>query len=264
MARRMAFAIFRWFFGRRPVSLECFIRPVSLMYSDMIVKFCACQLSNWVPAWQCTHLVLIDGVDAQHVKGIARGLLAAVLPLLLLGAAQVVWRVDVTGLPFAIDLALELAPPLRLDHLARLGGAVEAGLAREAGREGGVAQWLLAGGGVGCAAEDVEEDLICWASVRGSEVPRRTWGAHPASATPTRSIAGCLGWPLPAPGVQIVRGTCWRALSCCCRAGASRKCDMHTGLAAALVIPKVYVRMDVSGQASPSHISPPLLQRAFV
>lgn len=39
MALRMAFAIFLWFFGRRPVALECFIRPVSFMYSDMIVKF---------------------------------------------------------------------------------------------------------------------------------------------------------------------------------------------------------------------------------
>lgn len=39
MALRIAFAIFLWFFGRRPVSLECFIRPVSVMYSDMIVKF---------------------------------------------------------------------------------------------------------------------------------------------------------------------------------------------------------------------------------
>lgn len=39
MALRMAFAIFLWFLGRRPVSLECFIRPVSVMYSDMIVKF---------------------------------------------------------------------------------------------------------------------------------------------------------------------------------------------------------------------------------
>jgi hypothetical protein len=43
MARRIAFAIFLWFFGRRPVSLECFIRPISVMYSDMIVKFCVRQ-----------------------------------------------------------------------------------------------------------------------------------------------------------------------------------------------------------------------------
>ena len=36
----IAFAIFLWFFGRRPVSFECFIRPISVMYSDIIVKFC--------------------------------------------------------------------------------------------------------------------------------------------------------------------------------------------------------------------------------
>lgn len=39
IALRIAFAIFLWFFGLRPVSLDCFIRPVSVMYSDMIVKF---------------------------------------------------------------------------------------------------------------------------------------------------------------------------------------------------------------------------------
>lgn len=38
-ALRIAFAIFLWFFGRSPVSLECFIRPISVMYSDIIVKF---------------------------------------------------------------------------------------------------------------------------------------------------------------------------------------------------------------------------------
>jgi hypothetical protein len=43
IALRIAFAIFLWFFGRRPVSLECFIRPISVMYSDMIVKFCLGQ-----------------------------------------------------------------------------------------------------------------------------------------------------------------------------------------------------------------------------
>jgi len=67
-----------------------------------------------------THLVLVDGVDAQHIKRIALGLLAAKLPLLLLGTGQVVGRVDVSGLPFAVDLALELFPPLRLLHLAGL------------------------------------------------------------------------------------------------------------------------------------------------
>lgn len=47
IARRIALAILRWFFGRRPVSLECLIRPVSFMNSDIIVKFCVRQ--RWRP-----------------------------------------------------------------------------------------------------------------------------------------------------------------------------------------------------------------------
>jgi len=39
-ALRIAFAIFLWFLGRSPVSLECLIRPISVMYSDIMVKFC--------------------------------------------------------------------------------------------------------------------------------------------------------------------------------------------------------------------------------
>ena len=39
IALRMALATFRWFFGRSPVSLECFIRPISVMYSLIMVKF---------------------------------------------------------------------------------------------------------------------------------------------------------------------------------------------------------------------------------
>jgi len=61
-ARRIAFAIFRWFFGRRPVSLECFIRPISVMYSDIIVKF-----------WSLVSGVLIHVVKlAIHVMHISR------------------------------------------------------------------------------------------------------------------------------------------------------------------------------------------------
>ena len=78
---------------------------------------------------QCTHLVLVHGVDSQHVERIALGLLAAELPLLLLGAGQIVGRVDVSGLPLAVDLALELCPPLRLDYLAGLCSAVHAHVA---------------------------------------------------------------------------------------------------------------------------------------
>jgi hypothetical protein len=39
IALRMAFAIFRWLTGRNPVSEECLIRPISVMYSDMMEKF---------------------------------------------------------------------------------------------------------------------------------------------------------------------------------------------------------------------------------
>lgn len=112
MALRIAFAIFLWFFGRRPVSLECFIRPISLMYSDIIVKFWTLSASHPRMPRKCTHLVLVDGVDAQHIKSIALGLRAAKLPLLLLGAGQVVGRVDVSDLPLAVYLTLELLPAL--------------------------------------------------------------------------------------------------------------------------------------------------------
>lgn len=71
----------------------------------------ASSAPNFNISCRCTHLVLVDGVDTQHVKGILLGLLAAKLPLLLLGAAQVVRRVHITGLPLAVDLALELLPP---------------------------------------------------------------------------------------------------------------------------------------------------------
>lgn len=49
IALRMALAIFLWFFGRRPVSLECFTRPVSVMYSDIIVKFCGGSAQGHTP-----------------------------------------------------------------------------------------------------------------------------------------------------------------------------------------------------------------------
>ena len=41
MALLMAFAIFLWFTGRRPVSLECLIRPIAVINSEMMEKFCA-------------------------------------------------------------------------------------------------------------------------------------------------------------------------------------------------------------------------------
>lgn len=36
----IAFAIFRWLTGRSPVILAGLIRPISVMYSDMMEKFC--------------------------------------------------------------------------------------------------------------------------------------------------------------------------------------------------------------------------------
>jgi hypothetical protein len=42
-------------------------------------------------------------------------------------------RIDVSRLPLAVDLALELGPPLRLDHLAGLCRAVEADIAGHTG-----------------------------------------------------------------------------------------------------------------------------------
>lgn len=39
IALRIAFAIFLWLTRRRPVELECRIRPISVMYSDMTAKF---------------------------------------------------------------------------------------------------------------------------------------------------------------------------------------------------------------------------------
>jgi hypothetical protein len=39
MLRRMAFAIFLWLTGLKPVCFGCLIRPVVDMYSDMIEKF---------------------------------------------------------------------------------------------------------------------------------------------------------------------------------------------------------------------------------
>jgi hypothetical protein len=44
-ALRIALAIFLWFLGRNPVSFECFILPISVMYSDIMVKFCYPMIS---------------------------------------------------------------------------------------------------------------------------------------------------------------------------------------------------------------------------
>jgi len=176
IALRMAFAIFRWFFGRSPVSLECFMRPVSVMYSDIMVKFCPRLAIHPAIRPLTTHLVLVDGVDAQHVEGVALRLLAAPLPLLLLEAGQVDGRVDVAGLPAAEDLALELALLVRLVELARLVRAVDEGLSGD-GRGEGAAGALGSGGGAcgRAVGEDVEEvgRVVCGCSAKGSGVLRR-------------------------------------------------------------------------------------------
>lgn len=140
MALRMAFAILRWFLGRSPVSLECFIRPISVMYSDIIVKFCIPSVGPF-PSVSVSNPYLVFGywVDTQEIKGILLGPLAAKLPLLLLGARQIVRGVDVSGLPLAEYLALELRSPLRLDHLVAQIGAIEAGLSGQARCKGSAA-----------------------------------------------------------------------------------------------------------------------------
>jgi len=165
MARRMALAILRWFLGRRPVSRECLMRPVSVMYSDVMVKFCIVVSHDTrldtVTAWSAAglHLVLEQRVDAKHVKGILGRPPTPILPFLLLGARQVMRSVNVTRSPLAVDLALVQAAALRLDHLTRLVGAVEAGFAREAGRRAGGGEGSGTGRG-GAAADDGNQGVV--------------------------------------------------------------------------------------------------------
>jgi hypothetical protein len=161
MALRMAFAIFLWFLGRRPVALAGFMRPVSVMYSDMMVKFCSLSAPSRAELFWATDLVLEHRVDTQDVESVTLGPLAACLPFLLLGTRKIGGRVDVAWLPLAVYLALELAPPLRLDHLTRLGWAVEASFAGKA-RHRGPPRTLGCGGTAGgaAAAEDGEQGLI--------------------------------------------------------------------------------------------------------
>ena len=160
MARRIAFAIFLWFLGRRPVSRECFMRPISDMYSDMIVKFCRASASQRGSVAEAAHLVFGDGVDAQGVEDVARGRLAGQLPLLLLDARQVVRGVDVARVPLAVHVLLEaLALAGGGEHgLVALGAALE-GLCTHARGEGGVPVGGdgLGGGAVGRRLEDVED-----------------------------------------------------------------------------------------------------------
>ena len=90
-------------------------------------------------------------------------------------------RIYVSRLPSAEYLALELAPPLRLDHLTCLCWTVEAGFAGETRSEGRAAWSLLAGRGTAgstAAAEDGEEGVICEGLVRGMRRAAEGCGGH--------------------------------------------------------------------------------------
>lgn len=202
------------------------------MYSDMIVKFWGPSVPSLYMSFQYTHLVLVQRVDAQHVKGVLLGLLAAELPLALLGASQVVRRVDVARLPLAVDLALELLPPLRLDHLARLRRAVDAQVAGDlGGREGAGLRGPRAFRGLDVAEEAEDVVGICRASVHeaaacaagdgGRTLPRcsRREAAQAVAAGERRrpESGSCEGHA----------GVCGRACRCSCRVPPRFRDAMH-------------------------------------
>lgn len=185
MARRIAFAIFRWFLGRRPVSLECFIRPVSVMYSDIMVKFCAVSAEPSSLSAVRTYLVFGNGVDPEGVEGVARGRLAGELPLLLLHGRQIVRCVDVARVPPAVDLLLEglsFLARLQEDSLA-VGAALEGHCAHAhrkpgvSGRLGWRRERLVGGEAVrGAAAQDIQQVGSC-SGISGG--PGQTRGRSP-------------------------------------------------------------------------------------
>jgi hypothetical protein len=72
IALLIAFAIRLWFTGRRPVSFLCLIRPISVMYSDIMLKFCerlaCCHFEALARQWLLgTHFVMMNGIDAQLI-----------------------------------------------------------------------------------------------------------------------------------------------------------------------------------------------------
>lgn len=86
MALLTAFAILRWLRGLRPVSLLCLILPISVTYSDMMLKFCTglCQLLLSQSHQLClcrlpaTYLVVVHRVQIeliQHIPPWSRTLL---------------------------------------------------------------------------------------------------------------------------------------------------------------------------------------------
>lgn len=104
---RIALAIFRWLTGRRPVWLECLIRPIEVMYSDIMEKFCRQRMDKlassscfYQPGNESTHLVVIERVHIQGIKCICGGTVA-LPPLLHLCRTQVMRRIDITSLPFS-------------------------------------------------------------------------------------------------------------------------------------------------------------------
>jgi hypothetical protein len=182
-----------------------------------MVKFCHVSACARRPTAWSSHLVLQHRVDAQHVKGIALRLLAAKFPLLLLRTGQIRRRVDVAGLPLAVYLALELAAPLRLNHLARLRRGVEAGLAGEARSKGGAGGALLVGrrfAGGAAAAEDAEEGVIWRAFSETRRGVAAALAAYPASGARSRSIAGTCCLRRRRGGAGVVAKTCWRPWVC--------------------------------------------------
>jgi hypothetical protein len=141
-----------------------------------------------------SYLVFVDWVDTKHINSVALRLLPPNLPLLLLCARQIPGRVYVSRLPSAVYLALELASPLGLDHLARLCWAVEASFAGQARRKRARRRTSSTAAGrrttgCGAAAEDGEEGLVWDSFSMGLGGGAEALEAHPASAGPRRSIA---------------------------------------------------------------------------
>lgn len=64
IALLIAFAIRRWLTGRRPVSLLCLMRPISVMYSDIIEKFYF-HVRTCIP----THLLIASTLVKKDLKG---------------------------------------------------------------------------------------------------------------------------------------------------------------------------------------------------
>ena len=123
IALLIAFATRRWFRGRRPVALECLIRPVSVMNSPSSAKFCSSPMISSVifqskasttelegkNHMSDTHLVLLPRIEAQLIKHVPLRLPLPWLPLRHLHATEVVRRVHVTPPPRPVHLLLKFA-----------------------------------------------------------------------------------------------------------------------------------------------------------